>query len=348
VSQVTIVLSTYNRPWALRLAIEGVLGQTRDDWRLLVVGDACSRSIGRCVRGFRDPRIHYVNLSGRFGEQSGPNSVGLLLAETPYVCFLNHDDLWLPDFLERGLAALEREKADFHTGGTAFIAQDPQTLFDYHVIERSAQSRRIEEAFLAAPFLFEPISAWILRKGAAQRVGPFRHSSEIHRLPLIDWLNRAAREGLKHCDDQTFTVVKDNCRPRLLPRRQYYKELPLGLWRASRRLRKLGCEGFRLHLEESFKGCLSLGWVPRDPYEAPPLPKRVHAKLGERVTAQMRDHFLETGEDLFEVSRDEAGTVKGGSIRNILQQRTGEDMPAPPDLEAMLAEARASLPWGRA
>ncbi|MEJ2026461.1 MAG: hypothetical protein P8X52_03065, partial [Limibacillus sp.] len=147
---------------------------------------------------------------------------------------------------------------------------------------------------------------------------------------------------------QTFTVVKDNCRPRLLPRRQYYKELPLGLWRASRRLRKLGCEAFRLHLEESFKGCLSLGWVPRDPYEAPPLPKRVHAKLGERVTAQMRDHFLETGEDLFEVSRDEAGTVKGGSIRNILQQRTGEDMPAPPDLEAMLAEARASLPWGRA
>lgn len=62
----------------------------------------------------------------------------------------------------------------------------------------------------------------------------------------------------------------------------------------------------------------------------------------------MRDHFMETGEDLFEISRDEAGTVKGSSIRNILRQRTGEDMPAPPSLEAMLAEARASLPWRRA
>jgi len=60
----------------------------------------------------------------------------------------------------------------------------------------------------------------------------------------------------------------------------------------------------------------------------------------------MRDHFLETGEDRFELSREEAGAIKGKGLQNILRQRTGEEMPKPPAFEAALTQARESLGAG--
>ena len=120
----------------------------------------------------------------------------------------------------------------------------------------------------------------------------------------------------------------------------------MGLLLARWRLGRLGLEGFRRHLEQSYEQLLALGWTPRDPYEAPALPKTDHERHGQRITAEMRDHFLETGEDRFELSREEAGAIKGKGLQNILRQRTGEEMPKPPAFEAALTQARESLGAG--
>ena len=82
VPSVTVVLATYNRPDALRAAIRSVLRQTRPDWRLMVIGDRCEPPTEEAVRSVQDARISYINLPVRFGEQGGPNSVGMALAET--------------------------------------------------------------------------------------------------------------------------------------------------------------------------------------------------------------------------------------------------------------------------
>src|SRR5687767_11682012 len=110
--EVSVVTATYHRPAALRFAIESVLAQSFTDWELIVVGDGCTDHTAAVVAGFTDPRIRFVNLGANSGDQAIPNNVGVALARGRCIAFLNHDDLWWPDHLASGLAALRRTGAD--------------------------------------------------------------------------------------------------------------------------------------------------------------------------------------------------------------------------------------------
>ena len=104
---VTIVVATFNRPQALRNAIRVARAQTLTDWEMFIIGDACSDDSGSVAAGFGDRRIRWINIPERFGEQAGPNSVGMALADSPLIAFLNHYDLWMPEHLESASKALE-------------------------------------------------------------------------------------------------------------------------------------------------------------------------------------------------------------------------------------------------
>jgi glycosyltransferase involved in cell wall biosynthesis len=204
---VTVVIATYGRPDALTCAIESIRRQTFGDWTVLVVGDCCERS-ATVMRQLSDDRIRFVNTPARFGEQSGPNSVGMALAETPLLAFLNHDDLWLPDHLERGVAQLEATSAEIWIGSAATLVRGsgPRPT----CIRRSPERRTLADAFAGALFLFEPASAWVLTADLARRVGPWRPRRVLYRSSLVDWLLRAWREGAVGACDETVTTLKLN------------------------------------------------------------------------------------------------------------------------------------------
>ena len=109
---VAIVVATYNRSAVLRHAVGSAIRQRFTDWEMLVVGDACTDDTADVVASFGEPRIRFVNLPINVGEQSGPNNVGVARTDAPLVAFLNHDDLWFPDHLERLVAVLEARQAD--------------------------------------------------------------------------------------------------------------------------------------------------------------------------------------------------------------------------------------------
>ena len=118
---ITVVVATYNRAIVLARSLRTVIAQTRQDWTALVIGDACTDATSQAISDLGDDRIRFVNLPNRFGEQAGPNSVGMALAETPYVAFLNHDDYWFPDHLERAVDTLRQEGRDLFWSRTAFF-----------------------------------------------------------------------------------------------------------------------------------------------------------------------------------------------------------------------------------
>lgn len=213
---VTIVLATYGRPDTLRFAIQSVLLQTWPHWRLLVIGDHCDAETEAAVNAFSDPRIRFVNLPTRAGEQSGPNSVGMALAQTRYLAFLNHDDLWLKDHLEYGLTALERSGADFHMGTSAFAFQTTtngqgqvKPLFGHIHGEKRHPAWSASPVTPAHARMFEPASAWILRTAPATEVGWWKgREAFISLFPLQDWVRRAWRKGLRFEFGSRLTVLK--------------------------------------------------------------------------------------------------------------------------------------------
>jgi len=206
----TIVVATYNRPSLLRCTIESIRKQTFQDWVLLVVGDCCDEQTGQVIEGFADDRIFYVNLKQRCGEQSGPNTAGMFVARTKYVAFANHDDIWLPDHLERALAVLEAGRAEFYAGAAALSIQlkDPGTQeYRFGIGALSPPSRSPEAGFAKSPAYFEPVSSWVMHSTLLRKVGAWRPAGGLYRTPLEDWILRAWRADVSLCFDDVVTVI---------------------------------------------------------------------------------------------------------------------------------------------
>ncbi len=133
----------------------------------------------------------------------------MALAQSDYIAFLNHDDVWLPDHLETGIRALEATQADLFIGQAAFAVKEGRDL-DLVLFENiSPRNRTLGATFSSAYYLFEPMSAWIVTREAATRVGPFKPAGDLFRTPLEDWLLRAWRKGLNQIEGSEVTVLKN-------------------------------------------------------------------------------------------------------------------------------------------
>lgn len=100
---VSVVLPTHNRPALLLEAIGSLFQQTRQDWEVIIVDDASSPPA--VVPD--DPRIRVVrNAQGKGG--AACKNTGVAHARALIVAFLDDDDLYAPDYLERALSVLAR------------------------------------------------------------------------------------------------------------------------------------------------------------------------------------------------------------------------------------------------
>lgn len=209
-ADVTVVVATYNRPAVLAVVLRAALAHRPRVATVLVVGDSCDGRTALVCEATGDSRVHYVNLAERFGEQSGPNSVGMHLARTEYVAFLNQDDIWLDGHLADALAALRSGRADLFLGRAAFA-------YEVHVDDRGRtvprfewahpEHRTWEDAFRSFRGA-EPASAWVFRRDLLERVGPWKQAGAIWRSPIQDWMLRARRAGVRMTFGSRVTVLK--------------------------------------------------------------------------------------------------------------------------------------------
>lgn len=102
---VTVVIPTYKRPHLVAQAIASVLNQTVGDIEVLVVDDCSQDETRTIVESISDPRVHYVMHETNKGLPAVRNT-GIGLARGRYIAFLDDDDQWRPEKLERQLEAL--------------------------------------------------------------------------------------------------------------------------------------------------------------------------------------------------------------------------------------------------
>ena len=124
-SLVSIICPVYNSEKYLVTAIESVIAQSFDNWELIVVDDGSGDSTGEIVRRYaqRDSRIRLVELGENRGVAHARN-VGLQCAAGEWVAFLDSDDYWLPEKLERTLLIAQAEGAAFLFSSYRAISHD--------------------------------------------------------------------------------------------------------------------------------------------------------------------------------------------------------------------------------
>lgn len=104
-----VVIPAYDAAWSIRDTLRSVQSQTHRALRVVVVDDGSPEDLRPVVGPLmeEDPRIALVRQPNA-GLAAARNR-GLAEADTPFVAFIDSDDLWHPDFLARLVAALEAE-----------------------------------------------------------------------------------------------------------------------------------------------------------------------------------------------------------------------------------------------
>lgn len=104
---VSIIMPTYNCGRFIAESINSVLSQTYTNWELLIVDDCSADNTAEVVASFKDPRILYQRNEHNSGAAVTRNTA-LRLAKGKYIAFLDSDDLWMPEKLERQIAFMEK------------------------------------------------------------------------------------------------------------------------------------------------------------------------------------------------------------------------------------------------
>jgi glycosyltransferase involved in cell wall biosynthesis len=149
--KVSVVIPVYNRAQLVLPTLKSVQDQTMGDFECIVVDDGSKdgEDLQRLVENLGDARFRYLRRDN--GGVSAARNTGVDQAEGAIVAFLDSDDRWLPDKLERDVAA----------------GAGSRIVFSPVMVERGG--RIVGERPTVAPRLGEPMAEYLAcRQGFTQ------------------------------------------------------------------------------------------------------------------------------------------------------------------------------------
>lgn len=122
---VSIIMPSYNTATFIAESIESVLAQSYSDWELIIVDDCSTDNTDNEVKQFlADERIHYLKNEKNSGAAVSRNRA-LRKARGRWIAFLDSDDLWMPDKLQKQIDFMERN--DYHFSYTNYAEIDVES-----------------------------------------------------------------------------------------------------------------------------------------------------------------------------------------------------------------------------
>lgn len=117
---VSVVIPTYNRAYLIPRAIQSVLNQTCEDFEIIVVDDGSTDNTNEVVESINDERIRYIRHERNKGAAAARNT-GIMAAKGKYIAFLDTDDEWLPEKLEKQMAAFRNASSQIGVVYTSLV-----------------------------------------------------------------------------------------------------------------------------------------------------------------------------------------------------------------------------------
>lgn len=124
---VSIIVPVYNVEKYICETIECVRKQTFENWELLLVEDCSKDNTVAVIREYletvQDARVRLIRQEKNNGAARSRNQ-GLKEARGRYIAYLDADDLWVPEKLEKELAFMEEKQAAFAFTGYEFADEN--------------------------------------------------------------------------------------------------------------------------------------------------------------------------------------------------------------------------------
>jgi teichuronic acid biosynthesis glycosyltransferase TuaG len=107
-------MPSFNSSKFIEEAIQSVIAQTFTEWELLITDDCSSDNTVEIIKKYaaHDSRIKLFTLQKNAGAAAARN-VSIKNASGRFIAFLDSDDIWLPQKLEKQLAFMSEKKSAF-------------------------------------------------------------------------------------------------------------------------------------------------------------------------------------------------------------------------------------------
>lgn len=130
---VSVIMPTYNCGKYIAESVDSVINQTFTDWELIIVDDFSTDRTAEVLKPYLE-KYHNIDYSV-LSENLGPaiaRTEAIKRANGKYIAFLDSDDLWMPDKLEKQIAFMEKMGAKFSATGYGWMddaGNDLHTVF---------------------------------------------------------------------------------------------------------------------------------------------------------------------------------------------------------------------------
>ncbi len=165
----SVIIPSYNSAAFIAEGVESVLAQTCTDFELIVVDDGSSDNIAEVLAPYSD-QLTFVQQSNA-GSAAARNH-GIRLAKGACIAFLDADDLWMPDKLERQLVC-------FANHPEAGMVYGPHLRVEKDGIERPSRREALPSGQIFAELFFKnwvATSSVVLTRETVETVGVFDES----------------------------------------------------------------------------------------------------------------------------------------------------------------------------
>ena len=192
---VSIILPAYNAQDHISAAIESVRKQTCRSWDLIVVDDGSTDDTAAIAESFAktDPRVKLI--SQKNGKLAKARNAGMSAATGKFFAFLDADDVWTAQKLEKQLAVHNETHADVvFTDAYHFAEQQmelPVDLFGRYTGFHSGKSM-FEQLYLRNAI---PVSSALISARGVAAGCRFDESEDLYGLEDFEFWLRLASKG---------------------------------------------------------------------------------------------------------------------------------------------------------
>ncbi len=133
---IDIILPNYNSSKFLRQTLSSIIKQTYKNWKLIIIDDCSDNKTANILKEYRkDGRIKIYWLKKNSGAGFCRN-FGIKKSKSPYVAFVDSDDIWKKDKLEKQINFMKKNHYPFsytyyETFGDKKKIITPPLSFDY-------------------------------------------------------------------------------------------------------------------------------------------------------------------------------------------------------------------------
>ena len=186
-TEVDVIVPCYNVEHYVRRALDSVLLQTHQDFCIYAVDDGCTDNTVRVLETYA-PRC--IVMSQAHAGPAAARNRAIRESVSPFVAFIDADDEWLPDKLERQLALLRRDESLGMVCSHCLISNAGSTEGRHTVVDNVPHNGRLFKHLVRNCFVFTP--SVVVRRRCLQEIGLFHEA-----LPVSEdfnlWLRIAAR-----------------------------------------------------------------------------------------------------------------------------------------------------------